>query len=214
MSNDVMERLKRWIGSPEGKRHLDEMERQGEEQAAAVGRREELVAAIEEARRVRREELPRLRERSDEFYGAWQQERLRSDAARDLWSDTRGRLVNLSLDAGHTIDRSETLLRESANPRLRAIAERLRDQAVQWHHTANRLLVRETVGQFMEAYTRIVNAEEVDGLHTDLVAAKETVDALCLVPAPEETEIVGALEQAEAALLAIEGRMGRRGGGR
>ncbi len=214
MSTDVMERLRRWIASPEGRRHVDEMERQGEKQAAATARRHELVAAIEEARRVKREDIPPLDERVEELHQEWQEARLLSDAARNRWGETRNQMVNLSLDSNHTIDRSENLLRASADPRLREVAERLRDEWVQWHHTANRLLVRETVGQFMEAYTRIVNAPEVDGLHTDLAAAKERVDALCLVAALEEHEIVGALEQAEAALRAIDGRMGRRGGGR
>ncbi len=193
---------------------MDEMERQGEKQAAATAWRHELVATIEEARRVKREDIPALRPRIEELHTEWQDARIATEAALRRWGDLSDRSGTLGLDANATIDCSQNILRQTADPRLRDMAEKIHDECVNWRHTWERLVVRETVGQFMEAYTRIDNQDELDALHRRLKDAEAALDGVLLLPDPEENDVVRVLDQAQAAIDMIERNTGRRGGGR
>jgi hypothetical protein len=204
--------LTRLFSTPGGRRVLADLEKEADEHEQNLVRRQKLVRDIEEARRWRAEEEPPLRARVTELEAEWTAARKAADAARIRWADARGNVINRSSNASHTIDRSQNLLRRSADPRLCEVAERLHSASHNWGHIWNRLAQRETVGEFMEAYTRIRNQTELDALRTRLDELQEAVDQLCLLAEPQDADIVRVVEDARELLSEVAPGMPGPGG--
>jgi hypothetical protein len=201
--------FKRIFETPGGRKVFGDLERQADEKDRVIASRREAVAKIAEARRVQREDVPKL----DALVPPADAELV---AAREAFRKARvrreetGRAAhNLHMRCIDDVRRAEGELRNTSDQRLKDAHELLMEAAAKWHHAVPDLQKRELHGEFMEAHYVITNQAEIDALKTRVDASLEVMDALRLLSDPSEEEIVAAVAEANAAarpILAITRR--------
>ena len=212
MSSDVLDSLARWVKTAPGRRWFEGVDREAKVREEAISERRALVARIADAKRSQREDLPKLHavcEKADAVLKAATAEYDKARRARYEAGMTASSLFDrLHLE----IRRAEGRLRVSCDPRLNEMQELLGDVWRDWDRTWDKLAIRETVGEFMGAYTRIVNKAELEALRQGVVDAHEAIEKFKQVAEPTEQEILAMLARGQAALDAIRDAGGGRGG--
>lgn len=211
MSSDVLDSLARWVKTAPGRRWFEGVDREGKARDAVIARRREVAAKITEARRAQREDVPKLEAVAKQADAELAVARVAFEKAKHKRHETGWAAHNLHMRCYEEMRRSQSDLRRTCDPRLNEIEERLGDARRDWDRTWDKLAIRETVGEFMEAYTRIVNQAELEALHQGLRDTAEAIDKFKLVPEPPEDEVLRVVAQGGAALDAIRAAGGGDG---
>lgn len=198
-TTDLGTYFKRIFETPGGRKVFGDLERQADEKDRVIARRREFVAKIAEARRVDREDVPRLEALvapADAELAAARESLRRARVRRE---DVGRAAHGLHMRCYDEIRRAEAELRRTSDPRLSDAHEILIEASAKWHHAYNELARRELHGEFMNAHYVITNHEELEGLKSRVAASLRAVDALRLQPDPAEDEIVAVIAEANAA---------------
>lgn len=206
---DFQKYIQRIFDTPGGREVLGKLERQADERDRRIVRRHELVAQIAEAKRVKRDEVPKM----DALVPAAEAALV---AARDAFHKARvrreevGRAAhNLHMRCYDDVRKAEGQLRFTADQRLKDAHDLLIEASAHWHHAIPDLQQRELHGEFMDAHYVITNQAEIDALKARVDASLKAMDALMLVAEPTENAVVATVEEANAAarpILAITRR--------
>ena len=199
MSEKVMERLAEWVRTGPGRRWFEQVDRETSAREDAVAERRVLIERIAEARRQRRENLPRFVAEVDEKVAVLA-------VAKTAYEKARRERYEVGIAAERFADRlredvrrAEGRLRVTADPRLLEVRDVLLDAAHNWHHAANAKACFETRGEFMDAHKVMLNRDELDAMRSRIDRALARVEALLLVAEPREDEILAAVLEGEAA---------------
>lgn len=195
--------FKRIMRTPGARKVFGDIERQVDEQDRLVARRHEFVRQRAEARRVQREDYPKLRAAADAIDAEVNAAREALLAAQKRRSDAGSKANGVNVQAVNDERGAVAELRRTSDPRLREAEETLYAAAGNWSHAARALVKKELRGQFLQAHYVDLNREEVDGLKTRVDASLKQVQVLMLAPEPSEEEIVAAVTEANAAAKPI-----------